>query len=40
MTRNFDVLSDLPQTARPRLRLPERLASARMFQGWGPDLGR
>jgi hypothetical protein len=41
MTRKFDTHdTDLPRTVRPRVRLPEPFAPARVFQGWGPDLGR
>jgi hypothetical protein len=32
--------SDLPATARPRVRLPGSFAPAQVFPGWGPDLGR
>jgi hypothetical protein len=32
--------AELPMTARPRVRLPEPLAHARVFPGWGPELGR
>ena len=40
MNRTFDTSSDLSQTARTRVRLPQRFAAPRVFQGWGPDLGR
>jgi hypothetical protein len=40
MTRTFDTTSDLAQTARTRVRLPETFAPARVFHGWGPGLGR
>jgi hypothetical protein len=30
--------SELPTTARTRVRLPDALAPARLFQGWGPGL--
>ncbi len=32
--------NDLPFTARQRVRLPDALASSRIFQGWGPGLER
>jgi hypothetical protein len=39
MTRRADVSSsELPPTVRTRVRLPDALASARIFQGWGPGL--
>jgi hypothetical protein len=41
MTRKPDHLTgDLALTARTRVRLPETFAPARVFPGWGPDLGR
>jgi len=41
MTRKPDLQnSDLPVTARTRVRLPEAYAPSRVFHGWGPDLGR
>jgi hypothetical protein len=41
MTRKPDSLAnDLPYAARPRVRLPETLASTRIFPGWGPGLER
>jgi len=41
MTRKPDFLDpDLPSTAHPRVRLPRALASAKVFAGWGPELGR
>jgi hypothetical protein len=39
MTRRTDLPhSDLPPTARTRVRLPEPLAPVGLFQGWGPGL--
>jgi hypothetical protein len=41
MTRRPDITaSELPVTARTRVRLPDRLVPAGIFQGWGPGLGR
>jgi len=41
MTRKPDSLaSELPFSARHRVRLPETLASTRIFPGWGPGLER
>ena len=41
MTRSPDITNtELPRTARSRVRLPEHFAPARLFQGWGPELGR
>ena len=38
MTRKPDsIRSELPFAARTRVRVPE---PARIFRGWGPDLGR
>ncbi len=40
MLRNPDITNrELPRTARCRVRLPEGFAPARLFQGWGPELG-
>lgn len=39
MTRRADFpATDVPSTARTRVRLPETLTPSRIFQGWGPDL--
>ena len=41
MMRKPDVPGcDLPLTARTRVRLPDVFTPARIFPGWGPDLGR
>jgi len=41
MTRTSDRLnSDLPVTARTRVRLPDGFAPGRVFHGWGPGLER
>jgi hypothetical protein len=32
--------SEVPRTARSRVRLPENFAPVRLFRGWGPELGR
>jgi hypothetical protein len=41
MTRRHDAQTpELPFTARARVRLPDALAPVRVFQGWGPGLGR
>ncbi len=41
MTRKPDpTTEELPVTARTRVRLPDAHGSSRIFQGWGPDLGR
>lgn len=41
MSRKPDsILNDLPFSARHRVRLPETLASSRIFHGWGPGLER
>ncbi len=41
MTRRPDpIVSDLPVTARTRVRLPDAFAPSRVFPGWGPELGR
>lgn len=41
MTRTHDILnSEIPATARPRVRLPDAYAPSRVFRGWGPELGR
>jgi hypothetical protein len=41
MTRRPDpISSELPPTARSRVRLPDPLVTARIFPGWGPELGR
>jgi len=41
MTRKPDLLEpDLPATVRTRVRLPRALATAKVFAGWGPELGR
>lgn len=41
MTRKPDPpTSELPITARTRVRLPDQIGSTRIFPGWGPDLGR
>jgi hypothetical protein len=34
------TISDLALTARTRVRLPQPCTPARVFPGWGPDLGR
>jgi hypothetical protein len=31
---------EVPRTARTRVRLPDGFAPARLFAGWGPELGR
>ena len=39
MTRKSDsVSSELAHTARTRVRLPDAMAPARIFQGWGPSV--
>jgi hypothetical protein len=30
--------SEVPRTARSRVRLPERFGQPRFFAGWGPEL--
>jgi hypothetical protein len=41
MTRRPDsIASELPFAAWTRVRLPEGLALARIFPGWGPGLER
>jgi hypothetical protein len=41
MVRKPDSLNpDRPLTARSRARMPEGVSLARIFSGWGPDLGR
>jgi hypothetical protein len=41
MTRKTDsISSELPFAARTRVRLPEPFEPARIFRGWGPELGR
>jgi hypothetical protein len=41
MTRKPDLITaDLPPGARTRVRLPDASSPARIFQGWGPGLGR
>jgi len=41
MTRKPDVLdSEVPVTARTRVRLPDHFAPGRVFHGWGPGLER
>lgn len=40
MTRNPEPAADLPVTARTRVRLPDGFEGARIFRGWGPELGR
>jgi len=34
------ISSDLPPTARTRVRVPRPMTTGRIFPGWGPDLGR
>lgn len=38
MTLKTDATAELPRTARPRVRLPDAFAPARIFRGWGPEL--
>jgi len=39
MTRKTDsVSSELARSARTRVRLPDSMASTRIFQGWGPTV--
>lgn len=41
MTRKPDIQnSEIPVTARTRVRLPDAYTPSRVFHGWGPDLGR
>ena len=41
MLRNPDTTTtEIPRSARSRVRLPAGFAPARLFQGWGPELGR
>jgi hypothetical protein len=41
MTRRPDLTTpDLALSARTRVRFPDTFAPARVFPGWGPDLGR
>ena len=41
MTRMTDLQSsEIPVTARTRVRLPDAYAPSRVFHGWGPGLGR
>lgn len=41
MTRKPEVLnSEIPVTARPRVRLPDAFSPCSIFRGWGPELGR
>ena len=32
--------TEFPRTARSRARIPEAFTPARLFPGWGPELGR
>jgi hypothetical protein len=36
--RTRPVSSDLPPTARTRVRLPDAMAPAQIFPGWGPTV--
>jgi hypothetical protein len=39
MTRRADFpATELSRSERTRVRLPQPFTSARIFQGWGPDL--
>lgn len=41
MLRNPDINNpEVPRTARSGVRLPQSFTPARLFQGWGPELGR
>lgn len=41
MSRRPDsIVKELPPTIRHRVQLPECLAPARIFHGWGPGLER